>query len=88
MSRRRLCVQIILSSKPDTRMTFVIGISMAFGLSLDVAPELYAQVPFWVRPLFDPSLTLATVLAVLLHQVFRIGAPAAAKVATEKPAEG
>jgi xanthine permease XanP len=81
-------VQIILSSKPDARMTFVIGISMAFGLSLDIAPELYAQVPFWVRPLFDSSLTLATVLAVLLHQVFRLGAPAAAKVATEMPSEG
>jgi xanthine permease XanP len=74
-------VQIILTSKPDTRMTFVIGISLAFGLSLDVAPELYTHVPGWLHPLFESSLTLATVLAVLLHQVFRIGAPAAQEAA-------
>ena len=81
-------VQIILSSKPDTRLTFVIGISLAFGLSLDVMPELYAHVPSWLRPLFNSSLTLATVLAVVLHQVFRIGAPAVADVASEMPSEG
>jgi xanthine permease XanP len=81
-------VQIILSSKPDTRMTFVIGISMAFGLSLDIVPELYTHVPAWLRPLFESSLTLATVLAVILHQIFRIGAPAVAVAASELPSEG
>ena len=70
-------VQIILSSRPDTRMTFVIGISLVFGLSLDMAPELYTHVPGWLRPMFTSSLTLATVLAVLLHQLLRFGAPAA-----------
>jgi len=45
-------------------------------------------VPSWLRPLFDSSLTLATVLAVVLHQVFRIGAPAVADVASEMPSEG
>ena len=81
-------VQIILSSKPDTRMTFVIGISLAFGLSLDMAPELYAHVPGWLRPMFESSLTLATVLAVVLHQLFRFGAPAAVEPVTELPSEG
>ena len=81
-------VQIILSSKPDTRMTFVIGISLAFGLSLDMAPELYAHVPGWLRPMFESSLTLTTVLAVVLHQLFRFGAPAAPEIATELPSEG
>lgn len=66
--------QIILSTKPDTRKTFVIGIALIFGFSLDVLPELYAHVNSWVRPLFDSSLTLATALAVLLNQFFRIGA--------------
>ena len=81
-------VQIILSSKPDTRMTFVIGISMVFGLSLDVAPELYAHVPGWLRPMFASSLTLATVLAVVLHQLFRFGAPATPEGAPKLPIEG
>jgi xanthine/uracil permease len=33
-------LQIILSSKPDTRKTFVIDIPLIFGLSLQVLPEL------------------------------------------------
>ena len=46
-------LQIILSHKPDTRKIFVIGIALCFGLSLDVLPQLYAQVPPWLRPLFE-----------------------------------
>jgi xanthine permease XanP len=75
-------VQIILSSKPDTRMTFVIGISMAFGLTW-TSCRSSTHVPAWLRPLFESSLTLATVLAVILHQIFRIGAPAVAAAPSE-----
>jgi NCS2 family nucleobase:cation symporter-2 len=67
-------LQIILTSKPDTRTTFVIGAALVFGLSLDIVPDLYAQVPHWMRPLFDSSLTLATVVAVTLNQLLRWGA--------------
>jgi xanthine permease XanP len=66
-------LQIILSSKPDTRKTFVIGIPLIFGLSLQALPELYAQVVPWLRPLFGSALTLATVLAVVLNLLLRIG---------------
>jgi xanthine permease XanP len=73
-------LQIILTSKPDTRTTFVICTALVFGFSLDIVPDLYAQVPAWLRPLFDSSLTLATVVAVALNQLLRWGAgqPAAA----------
>jgi xanthine permease XanP len=66
-------LQIILSHKPDARKTFVIGIALCFGISLDILPQLYAQVPAWTRPLFDSSLTFATVIAVVLTQLLRIG---------------
>jgi NCS2 family nucleobase:cation symporter-2 len=46
-------LQIILTSKLDTRTTFVIGTALVFGLSLDIVPDLYAHVPPWLRPLFD-----------------------------------
>jgi len=65
-------LQIIVSAKPDTQMTFVVGISLAFGLSLGLLPELYAHVPGWLRPLFDSSLTFSTVIAVLLNQLLRL----------------
>jgi NCS2 family nucleobase:cation symporter-2 len=66
-------LQIILSAKPDTRQTFVIGIALCFGLSLDILPVLYAEVAAWLRPLFGSSLTFATVVAVLLNQILSIG---------------
>jgi NCS2 family nucleobase:cation symporter-2 len=66
-------LQIILSTKPDASRTFVIGISLIFGLSLEALPDLYAQVPPWLRPLFDSSLTFSTILAVVLNQLLRLG---------------
>ncbi len=66
-------MQIILGSEMDTRKTFVIGIPLIFGMSLDIAPSLFADVPHLLRPLFESSLTVSTVMAVLLHQLLRIG---------------
>jgi NCS2 family nucleobase:cation symporter-2 len=66
-------MQIILGSGVDTRKTFVIGIPLIFGLTLDISPALFADVPHFLRPLFESSLTLSTVMAVLLHQLLRIG---------------
>lgn len=68
-------IQIILGAGMDNRRTFVIGISTIFGLSLDLLPSLYAGIPVGIRPLFESSLTLCTVLAVVLNQVLRLGAP-------------
>lgn len=67
-------IQIILSCKLDSRRTFVIGLSFIFGLSAIILPELYSRVPFWLSPIFSSSLTLSTVLAIILNQIFNIGA--------------
>jgi len=77
-------VQIILGSGMDARKTFVVGIALIFGLSLDLVPGLYGSVPAWLRPLFDSSLTLTTVIAVVLTQLLRGGTvPAASPPASE-----
>ena len=65
-------LQIILGSKPDTRRIFVIGTALCFGLSLDMLPDLYAHLAPWLRPFFESSLTLATVMAVALNQLLRV----------------
>ena len=64
-------MQIILASALDTRKTFAVGIALVFGLSLDMVPGFYAGTPGWLRPLFESSLTLTTVIAVVLNQVLR-----------------
>jgi NCS2 family nucleobase:cation symporter-2 len=66
-------IQIIIGTGMDNRKTFVIGISIIFGLSLDLLPSLYTSVPTLIRPLFESSLTLSTVMAVFLNQVLRLG---------------
>ena len=64
-------LQILLSAKPQPRTFFVVGISLFFGLSLDIMPQLYASIPGWLRPIFQSSLTLSAILAVVLNQVLR-----------------
>ena len=66
-------IQIILGAGMDNRKTFVIGISIIFGLSLDLVPSLFVDIPHAIRPLFESSLTLTTVMAVVLNQVLRLG---------------
>jgi NCS2 family nucleobase:cation symporter-2 len=57
----------------DNRRTFVIGVAIIFGLSRDLLPGLYVGIPHDIRPFFESSLTLTTVLAVVLNQVLRLG---------------
>jgi NCS2 family nucleobase:cation symporter-2 len=66
-------IQIIMSRMIDSRKTFVIGISIIFGLSVDFAPGLYREVHPWIQPVFASSLSLATICAVVLNLFFRIG---------------
>jgi NCS2 family nucleobase:cation symporter-2 len=66
-------MQIIFGAGIDNRKTFVIGISIIFGLSLDLLPSLFVGIPHALRPLFESSLTLSTVMAVVLNQVLRLG---------------
>jgi xanthine permease XanP len=65
--------QIITSRMMDARKTFVVGFSIIFGLSADLAPQIYQNVPHWIHPVVASSLSLSAVLAVLLNLLFRIG---------------
>lgn len=65
--------QIITSRMLDARKTFVVGIPIIVGLSVDAMPGLYANVDPWIHPLFSSSLSLATVLAVALNLILRVG---------------
>jgi xanthine permease XanP len=66
-------IQIIMSRMLDARKTFVVGISLIFGLSVDVMPGLYETVPGWIHPLFSSSLSLAAVVVILLNLILRLG---------------
>jgi NCS2 family nucleobase:cation symporter-2 len=66
-------MQVVTSRMLDARKTFVIGIALVFGLSVEMVPGLYRGVPTAAQPLFASALSLSTVLVVLLNLLMRIG---------------
>jgi NCS2 family nucleobase:cation symporter-2 len=78
-------IQIILASDLDIRKTFAIGLAVVFALSLDVLPSMYAGISGWLRPMFESSLTLATVVAVVVNQLLHARRPGLARTRA-KPA--
>ncbi|HTQ95642.1 MAG TPA: solute carrier family 23 protein [Candidatus Acidoferrum sp.] len=66
-------MQLLTSRMLDSRRIFAVGISLIFGMSVDIAPELYRHVPEVFRPLFSSSTALATILVVSLSLLFRLG---------------
>jgi xanthine permease XanP len=65
--------QVITSRMLDARRTFVVGIALIFGLSVDMVPGLYRDVPNQIQSLFSSSLAISTILVVFLNLLFRIG---------------
>jgi xanthine permease XanP len=66
-------IQIMMSRIIDIRKTFIIAFSLMFGISVDLFPSLYSTVHPWLAPIFSSSLTVATVFALLLNLLFRVG---------------
>lgn len=66
-------MQIIMSRMMDGRKTFVVGTSLIFGLSVDIVPEVYRMAPDWLSPAVSSSLSAATIMAIVLNLIFRLG---------------
>jgi len=66
-------IQVITSRMLDARRIFIVGIPLIFGLSVDMIPGLFRDVPHHIQPLFSSSLAVSTVLVVVLNLLFRIG---------------
>ena len=77
--------QIIMSRMIDGRKTFIIGLSLIFGLSVDLLPGIFQNMHPAIQPIFSSSLSTATIAAILLNLVLKIGV--AKKVQLEVPAE-
>lgn len=64
---------IVMTRMLDSRKTFVTGIALMMAVSVETVPELYHHFPVVLRPVFGSSLALATVTAIFLNLLFRIG---------------
>ncbi len=66
--------QIMMSRMMDQRKIFILGISLIFGLSVSALMQTYMRIETsWLRPLFTSSLYIATILAIMLTVIFRLG---------------
>ncbi len=65
--------QIILSRMLDARKIYIIGLSLIFGLSVSMVPGLHQAAHPGLQPLFNSAFSLATVTAIILNLLFRIG---------------
>jgi NCS2 family nucleobase:cation symporter-2 len=66
-------VQIISTRVLDSRRTLVIGMGMMAFFVVSVFPQTFSGVPDWAQPLVNSPLVLATLVALLLNLVFRLG---------------
>jgi len=66
-------VQIISTRVLDSRRTLVIGMGMMAFFVVSVFPSTFSGVPHWAQPLVTSPLVLATLVALALNLVFRLG---------------
>jgi len=66
-------LQVVSSRLLDARRTLVLGLSLIAGLAVEVFPSIAAMAPKPLAPLVGSSLVLATLVALALNLVFRIG---------------
>ncbi len=69
-----ICAGLIqmLGENWDQRKTFVVGIALFFGLSTAFLPSLYARAPRIIQTFFSDPFPTATILAVILNQIFNL----------------
>jgi NCS2 family nucleobase:cation symporter-2 len=66
-------LQIMVSRLLDARRTLIIALSTISGMAIEAFPSISSLVPASLAPLVGSSLVLATVTALVLNLVFRIG---------------
>jgi xanthine/uracil permease len=66
-------MELILSRLMNHRRSFMVGLSITVGLGILVMPELSANAPDELKPILGSALTMGTVTAIILNQIFRIG---------------
>jgi xanthine permease XanP len=66
-------LQLIMSCKHTPKLTFLVGLSMLAGLSVEMVPGLFDQLPDWGQHTFKSPVTVSAVTAILLNLVFQAG---------------
>jgi xanthine permease XanP len=66
-------IQIVAAGPLDIRKTMTVGISLVLGLSHETFPTFYQTLPHGLRVVTGSMLSIATIIAVSLNLLFRLG---------------
>ena len=77
-------VQIISSRMLDARRTIVIGAGVLTFLLVAIFPDTFAGAPAWIQSIVSSPLVLATLVALALNLVFRIGIKRSVELAIDR----
>ena len=81
-------LQVMTSRLLDIRRTLIIGIAIIAGVAVDVFPAIAANAPGVLAPLVASSLAFATVTALGLNLLFRIGVKKTVTLKVERDSIG
>src|SRR5262245_4995610 len=76
-------LQVLTSRLFDVRRTLVIGLALIVGVSIEAFPGIAAAAPAPLMPIIGSSMVSATVIALALNLVFRIGVRKTARLTFE-----
>ena len=66
-------IQVMVSRNVDTRVTYVIGLSLLLGLSRKVFPAYFQELPAFLHVVTGTLLSLSVLVAMILNLLFRLG---------------
>ena len=66
-------MQVITSRMLDSRKTFVVGLTIAASLAVELFPRIADNSPAIIKPIVGSSLVFGTVLALTMNMMFRVG---------------
>ena len=81
-------LQVMASRMLDIRRTLTIGLAVIAGTAVDIFPAMAQSAPTVLAPLLASSLAFATVIALSLNLLFRIGVKKTVTLTVERDALG
>ncbi len=78
-------MQILLSRMIDARKTFIIGIALAAGLTVDFSPSFFTTLFPSISYIVGSALTVSILVAIILNLIFRIGISKRSQIMIREP---
>lgn len=65
--------KLIFTGDWDLRRSFLVGITLLVGLSAEINPHLYYQLPPWAQTIIKSPIAMCAITAIVLNLLFQLG---------------